>query len=90
MVEYHVILKRFRGSSRPDVCIFRDDDRETAIREMRNYSKKYGFTIEDRDGRYTIADIMLIEKEPIVGAPILSEMHYCELFDCCDNRKPGT
>lgn len=90
MIEYHVMLKRFRGSSRPDVCIFRDEDREVAIRAMRKYSKENGFSIVDRDGRFTIEDIVLIEQEPIVGAPVLSETHYCDLFDCCDNRKPGT
>lgn len=88
MVEYSVILKRFPGSPRPDVCIFRDEDREKAIREMARYDKQHGFTIHDPDGHYTIASIHLVAKEPIVGAPILSDIPYHELFDHLGNRKP--
>lgn len=90
MVEYSVMLRRYPGSSRPDVCIFRDEDREAAIREMRNYVKKNGFTIQDSDGRFTIRGVWLIEKEPIYGAPIISETRYHELFDECDERRKGT
>lgn len=87
MIEYSVILKRFPGSSRPDVCIFRDEDREAAIREMRSYVKQNGFTIHDPDGHFTIAGVHLVEKEPIVGSPVLSITHYHDLFDECDNRR---
>lgn len=81
MIEYSVILKRYQGSSKPDVCIFRDEDRDAAIRAMRDYSKKNGFTVQDPDGKHTIMDIQLVEKEPIYGAPIISTMSYCEIFD---------
>ena len=81
MVEYQVMLKRHQGSSRPDVCIFRDENRDAALRAMRNYGKTYGFCVADPDGRHTIADIVLIEKEPIHGAPVLSTRSYWELFD---------
>ena len=67
MIEYSVMLERHKGSSRPDVCIFSDYDRETAIAEMGAYCKKNGFTVKDHDGQFTIADIVLVEKEPIVG-----------------------
>lgn len=87
MVEYSVILKRFPGSSRPDVCIFRDEDREKALKEMLAYANKHGFSVYDSDGHYTIASIHLVEKEPIAGAPVLSEYAYHELFDCCGNRR---
>lgn len=87
MVEYSVILKRFKGSSRPDVCIFRDENRAIAILEMWKYCKKNGFSIHDSDGRYTIADIILIEKEPIAGSPILCTLSYHEIFDVNDNRR---
>ena len=90
MIEYSVVLKRFPGSTRPDVCIFRDEDREKAIREMAKYDKKYGFSIQDHDGRFTIATIMLVEKEPIAGSPVISVMKYHELFDHLGNRRPGT
>ena len=90
MIEYSVMLKRFPGSTRPDVCIFRDEDREKAISEMAKYAKQNGFSIYDRDGHFTIATISLVEKEPIVGAPVISEMKYHELFDHLGNRRPGT
>lgn len=81
MIEYSVILKRFPGSSKPDVCIIRDDDREVAIKEMHKYNKQHGFSVEDEDGTHTIANIVLIEKEPIAGSPIISITEYRELFD---------
>ena len=87
MVEYSVILKRFEGSNRPDVCIFRDESREKAIKAMRDYDVKNGFSILEADGRFTIANILLVEKEPIVGAPVLSVTPYCDLFNCIGNRK---
>lgn len=87
MVEYSVVLRRHKGSSRPDVYIFSNYDRETAIMEMRRYVVKNGFTVYDHDGRFTVADVVLIEKEPIVGAPILSETPYIKLFDVYDNRR---
>lgn len=87
MVEYSVILKRYPGSSRPDVCIFQNEDREKAIAEMQKYVKKNGFIVNDSDGRFTIESIRLVEKEPIVGAPILSEMSYGQIFDIYDERR---
>lgn len=44
-VIYDVILKRHNGSSRPDVCIFYDEDKELAIAAMANYDRKNAFTI---------------------------------------------
>lgn len=81
MIEYSVMLERHPGSSRPDVCIFRDEDRDKALSEMHKYVKKNGFTIYDKDGRFTIADVVLVEKEPIVGSPVISETPYCKLFN---------
>lgn len=81
MIEYEVILKRGPRSSRPDVCIFRDEDREKAINEMLKYTNKYGFTVLDKDGRYTIANVELVEREPIVGAPVISRKSWIEIFD---------
>jgi hypothetical protein len=87
MVEYSVMLERHRGSSRPDVCIFRDENRDVAIREMAKYVKENGFSIHDRDGWFAVADVVLVEKEPIVGAPVISVTPYIELFDVYGNRK---
>lgn len=89
MIEYHVMLKR--GTSRPDVCIFRDEDRKLALLEMQKYCKRNGFSIHDKDGWFTIRDIVLVEKEPIAGSPVISEKSYHELFDVItDQLKPET
>ncbi len=87
MIEYSVMLERHKGSSRPDVCVFSDYDRENAIAAMRAYCKKNGFTVYDHDGRFTVADIVLVEKEPIVGAPIISRTPYIEIFNIYDERR---
>ena len=87
MVEYSVMLKRFPGSARPDLCIFRDEDREKAIAAMRKYDRENGFSVEDRDGRFTIANIVLVAREPIAGAPVLSETPWSEIFDVNGQRK---
>lgn len=81
MVEYSVILKRYPGSTLPDVCIIRDEDRDVALREMHKYCKQNGFSVQDDTGRHTVANIILEEKEPIAGAPVKSVRQYCELFD---------
>lgn len=87
MIEYQVMLKRFPGSTLPDVFIYRDENREKAIREMWKYDKANGFSVMDKDGRHTIANIVLIEKKPIAGAPILSETSFIELFDNNGKRR---
>ena len=51
MVQYSVILKRYEGSSRPDVVVFWDEDREKAISEMRKYVKENGFSVYDQERR---------------------------------------
>ena len=87
MVEYSVVLKRHKGSSRPNVIIFRDEDREKAIKEMAKYRKANGYAVQDHDGKFTIADILLVEQESIVGAPVLSVTSYHEIFDVYGNRR---
>ena len=81
MIEYEVILKRHSGSTRSDVCIFVDEDRNKAINSMVDYAKKNGFTIQDADGRYTIADIQLVETERISGKPPVSIKSYYQVYD---------
>ena len=87
MIEYSVILKRHPGSSRPDVCIFRDEDREKAIAEMLKYARTEGFSVQDKDGRYTISTIELVAREPIYGAPVISRQAYHEIFDHLGRRR---
>lgn len=88
MIEYSVILKRYENTPRPDVIIFRDEDREKAIAEMKKYVDKNGFTVYDRDGRFTISTVALEAKEPIAGAPVLSMTPYHKIFDNFGNRLP--
>ena len=88
MVEYSVVLKRYAHSGRPDVIVFRDEDREKAIGEMKKYRNANGFTVQDRNGRFSIADIVLVEQEPIAGAPVISVTPYRNLFDVYGNRRP--
>ena len=80
MVEYAVMLKRHKGSTRPDACLCREENRDVAIRMMQKYVKENGFTIHDRDGWFTLAGVVLVEQEPIVGAPVLSVMTYHDIF----------
>ena len=86
MTEFSVWLRRHKGSTRPDVCIASYEDRDEAIRAMKKYCDKYGFSVKDADGTFTIANITLVEKEPVVGKPIISETSYCKLFDVCGKR----
>lgn len=53
---------------------------------MQKYVKANGFTVHDKDGIFTIKTITLEAKEPIVGSPIVSEIHYHEIFDHLGNR----
>ena len=87
MLEYSVMLERHKGSSRTDVCVFSDYDRETAIAEMGAYRKKNGFSVYDHDGRFTVADIVLVAREPVVGAQIISRTPYIKIFDIYGERR---
>ena len=80
--KYSVILERGAGALRPDVCIFYDEDRSVALKEMQKYVKSHGFTVDDRDGRFTIADVLL-RKSKLTGE-IVSETPYRKLFDAWD------
>lgn len=78
---YDVIAKRHEGSSQPDICLFYDDDREEAIKFIEKYDKKHGFSIDEKGNTYSIADIILRERES--G----TEITYRELFDMYGKRK---
>lgn len=87
MVEYSVVLKRFNAPDRPDVIVFQDENREKAISFMRDYVKRNGFSVYESDRRFSISDIHLVEKEPIYGSPVISELSYHEFFDYLGRRK---
>lgn len=76
---FDVILKRHRGSDRKDVCIFYDEDKTLALKEMAEYVNKNGFTVCDKDGRFTIATLILRERKPT--GEVISELPYHKLFD---------
>lgn len=81
---YDVIAKRHKGSPRPDIVLFYDEDREEAIKFMSQYRRKHGFTIEEKEGRFSIADLILREREST--GKLISETQYCKLFNVFDKR----
>ena len=42
------------------ICIFYDEDRKKALKEMQKYVKRQGFTTPDR--QFTVADVVLRER----------------------------
>lgn len=46
---------------------------------MAEYVKKNGFTIYEKEGRFTIATLILRERKPT--GEVISELPYHELFD---------
>ena len=82
---YDVVAKRHKGSSQSDVVLFYDEDKEKAIKFMGNYNKKNGFTIEEKNGKFTISNIILRERERT--GKVISETPYINLFDVCGNRR---
>lgn len=83
---YDVIAKRHRGTNKPNVCVFYDEDKEKALKAMRDYDKKHGFCIETSEGTFSIADLVLRERE--ATGKVISETSYHELFDINGNRRP--
>ncbi|MCI9517467.1 MAG: hypothetical protein HFI80_10760 [Lachnospiraceae bacterium] len=82
---YDVIAKRHENCTRPDVVLFYDENKETAIKFMGDYDKKNGFTLYEKDGRFTIADIILRERYS-TGEEI-SQKSYIEIYDECGRRR---
>ncbi len=84
---YDVIAKRYEGSSRQDVVLFYDEDREKAIAFMKKYRMQNGYSIHESDGRFTIADIIL--RERLATGEEISKKSYREFFDVYGNRMEG-
>lgn len=76
---YDVVLKRHKGSSRPDIIVFYDENKALALKEMAKYVDKNGFTITEKDGRFTIADVILRKRKPT--GEVISKTPYHKLFD---------
>lgn len=87
MIEYYVCLKRQNEHKWPQINIYCNEDREEAIREMGEYVRKNGFTVDAPKGRFTVTDVVLVAKEPIAGAQVLSVTPYTDLFDEYGNRR---
>lgn len=81
---WKVILKRHRPSARPDVCVFFDEDRNIALKEMQKYVKSNGFSITEKDGRFSIADALLVQCR--LTGEIISTTPYCKLFDVISDK----
>lgn len=77
--KYKVILKRHKPATRPDICVFYDEDRTTALNAMAKYVKANGFSIRERDGLFSIGDVLLV-KSSFTGE-IVSETPYHRLFN---------
>lgn len=82
---YDVIAKRHKGSTQSDVCLFYDYDREEAIKYMEKYDKEHGFSIDEKGKTYSIADIVISEREST--GKKLRDTPYHELFDVFGKRK---
>lgn len=76
---FEVILKRHSGSTRKDVCVFYDENKNLVVKKMGEYVNKNGFSIVERDGRFTIADVILRERK--LTGEIISETSYHKIFD---------
>ena len=59
------------------ICIFYDDDRSKALKEMQKYVKQNGFVTPNK--KYTVADVVLREREST--GKVIRITPYCELFD---------
>ena len=59
------------------ICIYYDEDRKKALKEMQKYVKQNGFVTPDK--KFTVADVVLREREA-TGREI-SITPYCKLFN---------
>lgn len=76
---YDVILKRHNNSSRSDVCIYYDEDKTNALDEMAKYVNKNGFSVAEKDGRFSIADVILRKRKST--GEVIEETSYYKLFN---------
>ncbi len=59
------------------ICIFYDEDKNRALKEMQKYVKKNGFVTPDR--QFTVEDVVLRERE--ATGEVISITPYHKLFD---------
>lgn len=81
---YDVLLKQrnyepltgYYGEARY-TCIFYDDDRNKALKEMQKYVDSQGFTTLDK--KFHVENVVLRERESVGN--VISITPYCELFN---------
>ena len=83
MMIYEVIAVRYT-TSRQNVILYYDEDKEKAIEYMRKYVKSNGFSIKDKDGCFSIANVVIRERKS-TGEEI-GRQSYRELFDIFGKR----
>ena len=76
---YEVVLVRHRNDSGANVCVFYDERVELALSEMSNYVRQNGFSIKEKDKRYSIADVILREIKST--GEVVGEIPYYKLFN---------
>ena len=59
------------------ICVFYDEDKKKALKEMQKYVKKNGFVTPDK--KYTVADVVLRERE--ATGKVISITPYYKLFN---------
>ena len=59
------------------ICVFYDEDKKKALKEMQRYVKKNGFVTPDK--KYTVADVVLRERE--ATGKVISITPYHKLFN---------
>ena len=82
---FDVILKRHEPSQKPNTIIFYDEDKDIAIDEIRKYVDKNGFTIFDNGHTFSIANVILREREST--GKTISEIPYCEIFNTVTGKR---
>lgn len=76
MREYDVVAKYHNGET---VLLFSGEYRKVSEKKMGQYVSKYGFTIEDKGKKSTIADVLLREREQT--GEVISVTPYIKIFD---------
>lgn len=59
------------------ICVYYDECRKNALKEMQKYVKQNGFVTPDK--KQTVADVVLREREST--GKVIRITPYCELFD---------
>lgn len=86
MITYYATLQTATDGN---IVTYYDEDKEKVITEMMRYVKANGFTYRSPANglRFTIHDYVLVEREPVHGAPVLSETSYHLLADHNNQRR---